>query len=57
MSAEALAAAVGCTQPTIWRIENGKQKASPDLTFRIERFTKGEVNRLHMRPDIFAVAA
>ena len=34
-------------------IMNGSRKASPELSFRIEKATQGLVTREELRPDIF----
>ncbi|MCK4822278.1 helix-turn-helix transcriptional regulator [bacterium] len=38
-----LAKAVGRNQSTIWRIENGKRRPSPELSRSIETFFKGKI--------------
>jgi transcriptional regulator with XRE-family HTH domain len=38
LGTEELAAAVGVSQPTINRVENGIRRASPDLADRLQRY-------------------
>jgi transcriptional regulator with XRE-family HTH domain len=45
LTAEALAAGVGVTQPTINRIENGRKRPSPDLANRIAKYFGNAVTR------------
>lgn len=48
MSREQLAKALGLNQSTIWRIENGKRRPSPELSRSIETFFEGKITHTEL---------
>jgi DNA-binding transcriptional regulator YdaS (Cro superfamily) len=47
-----LARAIGCSQPTVYRMLNGSE-ISAERAIAIERVTGGKVPRWKTRPDLF----
>lgn len=52
----AMANALGVSKTWVSLILSGKQMPSPELCMEIERYTKGQVKRKTLRPDIFGDA-
>lgn len=48
ISREQLAKTLGVNQSTIWRIENGKRRPSPELSRSIETFFKGKITHTEL---------
>ena len=49
----AMATKLGVSKTWMSLIISGRKMASPELSGAIERYTKGQVNRATLRPDIF----
>jgi len=48
-----MAKAIGVSKTWMSLVISGRQLASPELSLAIERYTKGQVKRKTLRPDIF----
>ena len=49
----AMASKLGVSKTWISLVISGKELPSPELSGAIERYTKGQVTRTTLRPDIF----
>jgi DNA-binding transcriptional regulator YdaS (Cro superfamily) len=49
-----LAKAIGFSQHAVWHARQ-KGRPSAEMAVAIDRFTKGEISRRDLRPDLFAV--
>jgi DNA-binding transcriptional regulator YdaS (Cro superfamily) len=49
----AMATKLGVSKTWMSQIISGRKLASPELSGAIERYTKGQVKRATLRPDIF----
>lgn len=43
LTTQAMAAAIGVSQPFAWRLVEGKREPSPEIAIRIEEWTEGQV--------------
>jgi DNA-binding transcriptional regulator YdaS (Cro superfamily) len=55
LTLQSLAEAIGISTPTLSRIETGKRRCTAEMALKIEKVTKGRVDRHNLRPDLWPV--
>ncbi len=49
---QAMADALGCSQPLVWKLINGKVYMSAHIAIRAEKFTQGEFKAADLCPKL-----
>lgn len=52
LTTEAVATAIGISQPFAWRLIAGKREASPEVAIRVERWTEGSVKAFSLNSSL-----